>query len=171
MNSKIEDWRKLRGPVYILMSFIFGLSTIGVAFPPKIAWATSVVIAQNGPLPPHVSSTLTNSSLVATPTSGAAPFNVSFSARNLKPASTYSINFGDGTSASLTLSSCIGITAIQGGQGGIICSSSTVHAYISAGTYASTLLQQWVCPTGQSECPAPPPPQTIATVTITVSQM
>jgi hypothetical protein len=169
MNANIEKLCSYK-PVHMLIIIIFGLSTISVALPPKIVQASTVIIAQNSSPLPLVTGIQTNTAFSATPTSGAAPLNVSFSAGNLRPSSTYSINFGDSTNTTLTLGGCAGITAIQGGQGGIICSSSVAHTYTSTGTYTATLLQQWVCLAGQTECPAPPPPQTIGTAMITVSQ-
>jgi hypothetical protein len=169
MNEKIKIlWSYI--PVHVLI--LLGFSTIGVVLLPKIAHASTVTVAQNGPPPPPVTGIQTRIIFSATPASGAAPLNISFSAGNLNPGFAYSINFGDGTNATLTLGNCHGITAIQGGQGGIICSSSTAHTYTSAGTYTATLLQQWVCPAGQTDCPAPQPPplQTVGTATITVSQ-
>jgi len=53
---------------------------------------------------------------------------------------TYTINFGDGTTGALTQGSCIGVTAIVGGQGGIQCSGSASHNYSAAGSYSATLL-------------------------------
>src|ERR1700686_472138 len=113
MNEKIEKlWS--HEPIHVLI--ILGLSTIGVALPPKIALAPPVPVAQIGPPPPPVPGIQTRIIFSATPASGAAPLNISFSAGNLSPGSAYSINFGDGTNAALTLGNCHGITAIQGGQ-------------------------------------------------------
>jgi hypothetical protein len=53
---------------------------------------------------------------------------------------TYTINFGDGTTGALTQSSCIGLAAIVGGQGGIQCAGSASHIYTAAGGYSATLL-------------------------------
>jgi PKD repeat protein len=52
---------------------------------------------------------------------------------------TYTINFGDGTTGALSQGSCIGVTAIVGGQGGIQCSGSASHIYSAAGSDSATL--------------------------------
>ena len=53
---------------------------------------------------------------------------------------TYTVSFGDGTTGALIQSSCIGVTAIVGGQGGIQCAGSASHSYTAAGSYTATLL-------------------------------
>jgi PKD repeat protein len=78
--------------------------------------------------------------LTATPTSGTPPLAVTFTASGLTLPMTYSVNFGDGTTGALTQSSCIGLAAIVGGQGGIQCSGSASHTYTAAGSYTATLL-------------------------------
>jgi hypothetical protein len=78
--------------------------------------------------------------LTATPASGPTPLAVTFTASGLALPMTYTINFGDGTTGALTQSSCIGVTAIVGGQGGIQCSGSASHTYTAAGSYTATLL-------------------------------
>jgi hypothetical protein len=78
--------------------------------------------------------------LTATPTSGTPPLVVNFMASGLSLPVTYTVNFGDGTTGALAQSSCIGVTAIAGGQGGIQCSGSASHTYTAAGSYTATLL-------------------------------
>ena len=78
--------------------------------------------------------------LTATPTSGPAPLAVTFTASGLALPLTYTVNFGDGTTGALTQNSCIGVTAIVGGQGGIQCSGSASHIYTAAGSFSATLL-------------------------------
>jgi hypothetical protein len=78
--------------------------------------------------------------LTATPTSGTPPLVVNFMASGLSLPMTYTVNFGDGTTGALAQSSCIGVTAIAGGQGGIQCSGSASHTYTAAGSYTATLL-------------------------------
>ena len=53
---------------------------------------------------------------------------------------TYTVSFGDGTTGALTQNSCIGVTAIVGGQSGIQCSGFASHVYTAAGSYTATLL-------------------------------
>jgi hypothetical protein len=77
--------------------------------------------------------------LTATPTTGPAPLAVTFTATSLALPMTYTINFGDGTTGALQ-GSCIGVTAIVSGQGGIQCSGSASHTYTSSGSYPATLL-------------------------------
>jgi hypothetical protein len=78
--------------------------------------------------------------LTATPTSGTPPLVVNFMASGLSLPMTYTVNFGDGTTGALAQSSCIGLAAIVGGQGGIQCSGSASHTYTAAGSYSATLL-------------------------------
>jgi hypothetical protein len=77
------------------------------------------------------------------------------------------VNFGDGTSAQMVKGSCVGITAVVGGQGGILCSYSASHTYSSSGTYTATLTSgNCVCPLGGTcNCPMI---QVLATATVTV---
>jgi hypothetical protein len=77
--------------------------------------------------------------LTATPTTGPASLTVTFTATGLALPMTYTINFGDGTTGALQ-GSCIGVTAIMGGQGGIQCFGSASHIYTAAGSYSATLL-------------------------------
>lgn len=115
----------------------------------------------------------------ADPQSGVAPLAVTFTTSDSINASTtaYSVDFGDGSSeAQMTKGSCVGITAIVGGQGGIRCTYSVQHTYNSNGTYTAKLLKQpsFTCPAGlmcaQTESSAfmLPAPQIVATAIITV---
>jgi hypothetical protein len=89
---------------------------------------------------PNICPSTYSAPLTATPTSGTPPLVVTFMATGLTPPMTYTINFGDGTTGALTQSSCIGVNAIVGGQGGIQCSGSASHIYTAAGSYGATLL-------------------------------
>ena len=89
---------------------------------------------------PNICPSTYSAPLTATPTSGTPPLAVSFTASGLALPMTYTINFGDGTTGALTQSSCIGVTAIVGGRGGIQCSGSASHTYTAAGSYSATLL-------------------------------
>ena len=79
----------------------------------------------------------------ASPASGSAPLAVTFSASGFPPPpASYTINFGD-SFVQVIQDSCIGISAVSGGQGGIQCfvvSGSASHIYTTAGTYTATLL-------------------------------
>jgi hypothetical protein len=89
---------------------------------------------------PNICPSTYSAPLTATPTSGSPPLTVTFTASGLALPMTYTINFGDGTTGALTQGSCIGVTAIVGGQGGIQCSGSASHMYTAAGSYSATLL-------------------------------
>ena len=89
---------------------------------------------------PNICSSTYSAPLIATPTSGPAPLAVTFAAGALALPMTYTVNFGDGTTGALTQGSCIGVTAIVNGQGGIQCSGSASHVYTAAGSYTATLL-------------------------------
>ncbi|MDR3571673.1 MAG: PKD domain-containing protein [Candidatus Pacebacteria bacterium] len=113
----------------------------------------------------------------ADPQSGAAPLTVTFTTNDSINASTtqYSVDFGDGSSTSMTKGSCVGITAIVGGQGGIRCSYSVAHTYNSNGTYTAKLLKQtpFKCPAGlmcaqTASAFMLPAPQVVAATQITV---
>ncbi|HEV3245379.1 MAG TPA: PKD domain-containing protein [Candidatus Paceibacterota bacterium] len=111
----------------------------------------------------------------ADPQSGSAPLTTTFTTSDsIVSSSTYSVDFGDGTSGGMTKGSCIAITAIVGGQGGIRCSFTVSHTYNSNGTYTVKLFKQtpFVCPNGlmcaESEAMMLPAPQVVATLTVTV---
>jgi len=89
---------------------------------------------------PNICSSTYSAPLTATPTSGTPPLAVTFTASGLALPMTYTVNFGDGTTGALTQSSCIGLSAIVSGQGGIQCSGSASHTYTAAGSYSATLL-------------------------------
>jgi hypothetical protein len=89
---------------------------------------------------PNICPSTYSAPLTATPTSGPAPLAVTFAASGLALPMTYTINFGDGTTGALSQGSCVGVTAIVGGQGGIQCSGSASHVYTAAGGYSATLL-------------------------------
>ena len=89
---------------------------------------------------PNICSSTYSAPLTATPTSGPPPLAVTFTASGLALPMTYTVSFGDGTTGALTQSSCIGVTAIVGGQGGIQCAGSASHIYTAAGSYSATLL-------------------------------
>jgi hypothetical protein len=78
--------------------------------------------------PSHIAGSLT-----ATPTSGPAPLAVAFRAMGLPLPTTYTIDFGDGTSGALSQGSCFG------SRSGVQCSGSASHTYSSAGTYYATV--------------------------------
>jgi PKD repeat protein len=113
----------------------------------------------------------------ADPQSGTAPLTVTFTTSDsVTASSSYSVDFGDGTSATaMTKGSCIAITAVVGGQGGIRCSYTVDHTYSANGTYTAKLLKQpsFSCPAGlmcaQTESAfILPAPQVVATTQITV---
>ena len=109
---------------------IAGLSIFGAALPPKIAQGSAVVTAQNGPPPPRVTGSQTNTTFSATPTSGQVPFTVNFKTSPAVPP-TNTINFGDGTTGIMNAAPTCAICATL---------SVTGHTYTSAGTYTATLL-------------------------------
>jgi outer membrane lipase/esterase len=78
--------------------------------------------------------------LAATPITGPAPLAVTFSPSGLTPTTSYTINFGDGTHGPLTLGTCIGVTAVVGGQGGLQCPGSASHTYSTPGSYPATIV-------------------------------
>ena len=78
--------------------------------------------------------------LNASPTSGQAPLLVNLLAAGFFPGSgPYTINFGDGTIGAMQ-GSCTGIAGVFSGPGGIYCSFTASHTYVSAGPYTSALL-------------------------------
>ena len=89
---------------------------------------------------PNICPSTYSAPLTATPISGTPPLVVAFTASGLALPMTYTINFGDGTTGALAQSSCIGLAAIVGGQGGIQCSGSASHTYTAAGSYSAALL-------------------------------
>jgi outer membrane lipase/esterase len=78
--------------------------------------------------------------LAATAITGPAPFVVTFSSLGLAPTTPYTVNFGDGTFGPLTLGTCIGVSAVVGGQGGLRCPGSASHTYSTPGSYPATLV-------------------------------
>jgi hypothetical protein len=72
--------------------------------------------------------------LSAIPTSGQAPLAVTFRAIGLTPSTTYTVDFGDGTTGAFTQSSCFGT------ENGFRCSGMASHTYGTAGTYTAALL-------------------------------
>ncbi len=107
-------------------------------------------------------------SFTADPQSGTAPVSVTFtaSAPITSGSSTFVVDFGDKSAAApMTPGSCIAITAIVGGQGGIRCSTSVAHTYTAAQTYTARLMHD-TCPAG-AQCFVGP--QTVATTVITVT--
>lgn len=87
----------------------------------------------------------TVSSFTAAPDQGRLA--VTFEAGGLTLPTTYTVNFGDGTSGALTQSSCIIIPPVGGG-GGIRCFGSASHSYASAGIYTAALLNASGNPVG-----------------------
>jgi PKD repeat protein len=109
--------------------------------------------------------TTSQQTLSADPQSGAAPLAVTFTTSDsIANTAVYAVDFGDGQNASMTKGSCIAITAIVGGQGGIRCSYSVSHTYTANGTYTAHLTKN-TCPAG-AECFAGP--LTVASATVTV---
>jgi PKD repeat protein len=97
--------------------------------------------------------------------SGSAPLTVQFSTNDgITSTASYSVDFGDGQTGTLTKGSCVGIAAIEGGQGGIRCSYAVSHTYVSNGTYSARLMKN-TCPAG-AQCFVGP--LTVATLTINV---
>ena len=72
----------------------------------------------------------------ASPSSGTAPLAVRFTATDLSPPLTYTINFGDGTTGALTQNRCLSMPPL-GGQLGAQCSGFASHTYTS-GSYTAT---------------------------------
>ena len=102
----------------------------------------------------------------ADPQSGGAPLTVDFTTSDSIVASstTYSVDFGDGSTGTMTKGSCIAITAVVGGQGGIRCSYNVSHTYATNGTFTAHLMKN-TCPAG-AQCFAGP--MTVGSTTITV---
>jgi phospholipase/lecithinase/hemolysin len=76
--------------------------------------------------------------LTAAPASGTTPLAVSFRATGLSLPLTYTLNFGDQTTGSLTRTSCSGTPPVAG-KGGLQCAASASHTYHNAGSYTATL--------------------------------
>ena len=107
-------------------------------------------------------------SFTANPTAGVAPLEVTFtaSAPITSGSSTFSVDFGDKSDiATMMPGSCIAISSIVGGQGGIRCSAKVAHTYTAAGTYTARLMHD-TCPAG-AQCFVGP--LTVASMTVTVS--
>jgi PKD repeat protein len=101
----------------------------------------------------------------ADPHWGAAPLTVTFTTSDsITNSATYSVDFGDGTNASMSKGSCIGISAIVGGQGGIRCSYTVTHTYTVDGGYTAKLMKN-TCPAG-AQCFVGP--LTVATAKVAV---
>jgi len=81
-----------------------------------------------------------NGVLQATPLSGQSPLTVTFTTSIGINDSVPSVDFGDGQTSAMTKGSCVGITAIVGGQGGIRCSAAVTHTYTQNGAYTATLV-------------------------------
>ena len=108
---------------------------------------------------------ITQASLSVNPSSGNAPLITTFSTNlSIADTATYTVDFNDGTSGSLTKANCIAITSVVGGQGGIRCNYTVTHTYATNGTYVAKLLKN-TCHAG-TECFAGP--QTVATATVTI---
>ncbi|HTR19131.1 MAG TPA: peptidoglycan-binding protein [Candidatus Paceibacterota bacterium] len=105
-------------------------------------------------------------SFSADPQSGPAPLSVTFTTGDSITASstTYSVDFGDGQTGDMAKGSCVGITAIVGGQGGIRCSYTVSHTYTTNGTYTARLMKN-TCPPG-AECFVGPLPVASAVITV-----
>ena len=128
----------------------------------RAVFARSCTTAGTGTTTPSVYS------FVADPQSGTATLDVTFTATApiTSGSSTFAVDFGD-KSATMPMipGSCIAITAMVGGQGGIRCSASVAHTYTNPGTYTARLMHD-NCPTG-AQCFVGP--QTVATTVIAVS--
>ena len=104
----------------------------------------------------------------ADPQSGAAPLSVAFTTSDsIVSTPSYSVDFGDGATGMMMKGSCIAITAIVGGQGGIRCSYSVSHTYASTGTYTAQLIKD-ACG-GNTQCESPS--QIVGTTRITVGSV
>jgi len=79
----------------------------------------------------------------------------------------YVVEFGDGSYAQMDKGSCVGVTAIAGGQSGIRCSFSTSHVYAQSGTYTATLSPSIACLYSNPRCMIAT--QLLGSVTITVT--
>ena len=109
-----------------------------------------------------VSDSTSTATFSASPTYGAAPLAVQFTATNLDTASnTYTLDYGDGSQ--ISIGGC-------GNNAPCFNYHKGSHTYTSAGTYTATLTKQptYSCPPG-GYCPMLyPAPVTVGTATITV---
>ncbi len=103
--------------------------------------------------------------LVATPSSGSAPLQVTFST-SASIAGSYVVEFGDGAHMQLEKGSCVGMMGIIGGNSGLMCQFTTTHTYASAGTYTATLSPYTPCLYSTPRCMVAT--RILATATITV---
>lgn len=116
----------------------------------------------------------------ATPKTGRAPLAIAFSAKLPVSGGSYNVDFGDGTSATITIPVCPATATCSS-----VHNATTTHTYSTTGTYIAKLIQttatctQDVC-TNQSQKivgtvsvvvtnTTTPPPQTCAAITRTLS--
>jgi exo-beta-1,3-glucanase (GH17 family)/PKD repeat protein len=122
----------------------FGFEAFDEAWksPPAVEATWGLWYANRQPKAPAGIVSFNPPTFTASPASGSAPLAVTFSASGFPPPPTsYTINFGDSV-GQVIQDSCIGISAVQGGQGGIQCfvvSGSASHIYTAAGSYTATL--------------------------------
>lgn len=110
-------------------------------------------------------STQSQQSFSAVPQSGSVPLTTTFTTSDsVATNATFSVDFDDGQTGTLSKGSCIAITAIVGGQGGIGCSYTVSHTYSSNGTYTAKLIKNLCGNTVGCEAPS----QIVGTATITV---
>jgi exo-beta-1,3-glucanase (GH17 family)/PKD repeat protein len=122
----------------------FGFEAFDEAWksPPSVEATWGLWYANRQPKAPGGIVSFNPPTFTASPASGSAPLAVTFNASGFPPPPTsYTINFGD-SFVQVIQDSCIGISAVAGGQGGIQCfvvSGSASHIYTAAGTYTATL--------------------------------
>jgi hypothetical protein len=110
-----------------------------------------------------VSTPTVSGNISAFPTSGTSPLTVTFNG-GVSSFSTYTIDFGDGQS--VTNASC----PSSAPPGQFPCPLSPVsHTYTQAGSYTARLIQVNYCGASDGGTCTPPPPTTLGSVTITVS--
>ena len=110
-----------------------------------------------------VSAPTVSGNFSASPTSGTSPLAVTFNG-HVNSFANYTINFGDGQS--ITNASCPSSAPL----GQFPCPLSPIsHTYTQAGTYVATLIQVESCYASDGGSCTPPPPTTLASVTITVN--
>ena len=136
-NPSQGDFHLQSGSPALHAGIIAGAPAVDVACQPRGSPPSIGAYEFEGP---NICSSTYSAPLTATPTSGPAPLAVTFTASGLALPMTYTVSFGDGTTGALIQSSCIGVTAIVGGQGGIQCAGSASHSYTAAGSYTATLL-------------------------------